>query len=50
MQIKTIVNTQWVYLPTTDPHHFAYKDGKYAVSTDCEKVEGPVNPAIRWGG
>ncbi|GAB4813823.1 hypothetical protein N2152v2_000869 [Parachlorella kessleri] len=48
-QVKTIVNTRWVYLPTTDPHHFAYKEGKYAVNTDFEKVEGAVNPAIRSG-
>lgn len=46
-QVKTIVNTRWVDLPTTDPHHFAFKLGKYAVNTAFERVDGAVTVAIR---
>ena len=28
MQVKTIVNTQYALLPSTDPHHFVYCAGK----------------------
>lgn len=49
-QVKSIVNTQFAHLPTTDPHHFAYKEGKYAVNTAFEKVDGAVNVAIRCVG
>lgn len=46
-QLKSIVNTQFVDMPTTDPHHFVYLDEATAVDTSGAIVEGSSNPAIR---
>jgi len=40
--VKTIVHAPSVWVPTTDPHHFVYNNGRYAVTTNYQRVDGPA--------
>lgn len=42
--VKTIVNTRAVARTSNTPHHFVYRNGKYAVDSNFERVDGPFNP------
>jgi Glycosyltransferase family 92 len=46
-EVKTIANAEYTLHPTSDPHTFVYKDNKYAVDADKNRVEGGRNPIIR---
>ena len=39
--VKTLVHMPNVWVPTTDPHHFAYREGKFAVTTAGVECDGP---------
>lgn len=40
--IKSIVQPKYTRrVPSKDPHHFLYKEGYYAVSTEGAKIDGP---------
>ena len=45
-EIKSIVNTKYAMYPTSDPHTFEYKDGKYLVDAEGHKVEHARNERI----